>query len=188
MPAPATVTDLFPANVFPAKSSVLPLLMEIEETAARDDPTVVFTIPPAIVTGPVKLPATPSERVLLPFFKRFPAPLICPEPPNVKSFKVDSTTMLAGETVLLTVTLIRTPKLSSNRTESFVKKVDAWLVAEFFQSAVRPLSQNPVLLAFQTRLAGALSLSRNNLACAAPRPTLKELLAVIVVPFHKFTA
>src|SRR6266436_704867 len=94
--------------------------------------------------------------------------------------------MLDGETVLLTVTLVRTPALSSNRTESFARKLDGWPVPEFFQFAVRPLSQNPLLLAFQTRLAGTFSLRRNNLACAAPRLTLNELLAVVVVPSHRF--
>ena len=84
MPSPATETDLFPGKVFPAKSSVLPLLMAIEETAAREEPTAVLILPPAMVAAPVKLPATPSVRVLFPFFRRFPAPPICPEPPNVK--------------------------------------------------------------------------------------------------------
>ena len=94
--------------------------------------------------------------------------------------------MLAGETVLLMVTLVRTPMLSSNRTESLARKLDAWPVPEFFQFAVRPLSQNPLVLAFQTRFVGALDLRRNNLACAVPRFTLNELLAVVVVPSHRF--
>ena len=73
------------------------LVIVMEATEVKVLPGV-DTVPPAIITGPVKLPAVPRVNVLEPDFVKPEEPLIVPEPLMVKLLVLEFTVMAPGRT------------------------------------------------------------------------------------------
>src|ERR1700722_11580739 len=119
--------------------------MVIEETDASVPLVAVCTVPPLIVTGPVKLLGVSSANVLVPSFKRLPVPVIMPEPLKVKLLLLELTVMTPGKTVPLTDTVVGTPSVSSNNTWSLVLNTVCRLLLKLIQLAEIPVSQTPLL-------------------------------------------
>src|ERR1700723_3166552 len=141
-----------------------------------------------MATGPVKLPALVMVRALGPSLTRPPEPLRVPLL-MVKALFVELTVIPLGTTVPFTITLVESPGVSLNRTESPAIKTEGKWLAWLIQFAEMPVSQVPVLPdELQARFVGATTASRNNLDCLAFKETLKEPVTVAVVPSHKLVA